>query len=96
MEKTTRMRVRRQGPLNEIQVLVRHPMKTAGAGPADCIDKLTCRCNGAAVAEVYTGANVAENPLFVMAVEELCSGDLLEICWRDSRGDKGQAMLLVS
>ncbi|WP_193369407.1 thiosulfate oxidation carrier complex protein SoxZ [Pelagibius marinus] len=96
MEKTTRMRVRRQGLLNEVQVLVRHPMKAAGAEAADCIEKLTCRCNGAAVGEIYTGANVAENPLFVLAVDEICAGDLLEVCWRDSRGDRGQAALLVS
>ena len=96
MEKTTRMRVRRQAPLNEVLVLVRHPMTAADGGPADCIEKLSCRCNGAAVAEVYIGANVAENPLFTLAVDELCSGDLLEVYWRDSRGDQGEAALLVS
>ncbi|MEO3431400.1 thiosulfate oxidation carrier complex protein SoxZ [Pelagibius sp. CAU 1746] len=97
MEKTTRMRLRRQGSLNEVLVLVRHPMTAAGSGSEDggCIEKLSCRCNGAAVAEVYTGANVAENPLFVLAVEELRSGDLLEVCWRDSGGGRGQAALLA-
>jgi hypothetical protein len=70
-------------------------MKAADGGLADCIEKLSCRYNGASVAEVYTGANVAENPLFMLAVDELCSGDLLEVCWRDSRGDRGQAALRV-
>ena len=96
MEKVTRMRTKWVGRLSEILVLVRHPMRPAASGgSAECIEKLVFRRNGQDVAEVYTGANVAENPLFTIAVDALDAGDAVSVCWRDSLGDEGNASLVV-
>jgi hypothetical protein len=89
--------MRRNGPLSEILVLVRHPMRaaTAPGDAGDRIETLSIRRDGRAVADVYAGANVAENPLFTLALAAPAKGGVVEACWRDSRGERGKASLVV-
>jgi hypothetical protein len=89
MDNSTRLRIRRDGANCEVMVLVRHAMR------ARLIEKLALRCNGRPFAEIYSGENVAENPLFTVAVSGIEAGDTLQASWRDSSGAAGEARLVA-
>lgn len=90
MDNPTRIRIRRNAEACEVMVLVRHPMHT------DPIEMLALHCNGLAVAEIYAGENVADNPLFTVGMKRIEPGEAVEVSWHDTAGATGHASLVTT
>ena len=73
---------------------MRAPNRTGNAPRR--IQTLTVRRNGVLLADVRPGPNVAENPLFTFAVDDLEPGDQVDAFWRDADGKTGEAALIAN
>ncbi len=99
MENPTKMRVKQDGSRREIQVLIHHPMRAApqSGKAADMIGKLVLMHNGKLMAEVYSGENVADNPLFSLGLcEDVAPGDTFGVQWCDTHNVSGRAQVAIN
>jgi sulfur-oxidizing protein SoxZ len=79
--------------------LIDHPMETGQridprtkrVVPAHFIQKLIFEVNGRQVAEADIGTAVAQDPVFIVRVRGIRSGDAIRVKWTDNRGEKGSA-----
>jgi sulfur-oxidizing protein SoxZ len=104
MARRTRIKTRQRNGVTEILCLIDHPMETGGridtrtnrAVPAHFIQKLIFEVNGRQVAEADVGTAVAQDPVFIVRVRGIRSGDSIRVRWTDNRGDKGGASTFVT
>lgn len=91
----TRMKVRRKGRLSEILVLISRLPRKGTASIGVVLERLSFRCNGRPLAEVYVGENVAGDPFFSISVTGLRSDDVVSASWGDSRGVTGNVRMIA-
>lgn len=80
--------------LVEVKLMVRHPMESGLRKdengkkiPAHFIETLEVKCNEKVVFDAYLGMAVSENPFLMFSFKGAAKGDLLEVTWKDNRGD---------
>lgn len=88
----TKMKIKAEGGLAKVQVLVRHPMENGRrkdeAGnlvPAHFLKTLTFSLNGAPVTTIDVTSGVSKNPLFGVNLTAN-SGDKVGVSWVDNKG----------
>jgi hypothetical protein len=94
MNNVTLMRIRKVGPSNEIQVLIRTVPPADSGTTQEMVRVETLRLwrNADPVVEIHAGASIAANPLFRMTVDQLRPGDTVRVDWHGSRGATGRAV----
>ncbi len=97
MKSQTKIRVKTEGSKNELQMLIRHPMRPAHDGqPADMIDVLEVTRNGVAEAHIYCSEHIAENPLFAVGLcDGVTSGDRFGVRWAGTGKSCGDAEIEI-
>lgn len=80
--------------LVEVKLMIRHPMESGLRKdengkkiPAHFIETLEVKCNEKLVFDAYLGMAVSENPFIQFSFKGGAKGDLLEVTWKDNRGD---------
>lgn len=80
--------------LVEVKLMIRHPMESGLRKdengkkiPAHFIETLEVKCNEKIVFDAYLGMAVSENPFIQFNFKGAAKGDLLEVTWKDNRGD---------
>ena len=80
--------------LIEVKLMIRHPMESGLRKdengkkiPAHFIETLEVKCNEKLVFEAYLGMAVSENPFIQFSFKGGAKGDMLEVTWKDNRGD---------
>lgn len=80
--------------LVEVKLMVRHPMESGLRKdengkkiPAHFIETLEVKCNEKIVFDAYLGMAVSENPFLMFSFKGAAKGDVLEVTWKDNRGD---------
>lgn len=104
MARGTRIKTRQRSGVTEVLCLVDHPMetgqridpRTSRVIPAHFIQKLIFEVNGRQVAEADIGTAVAQDPVFIVRVRGIRSGDAIRVKWTDNRGEKGSASTFVA
>jgi sulfur-oxidizing protein SoxZ len=99
MTEPIRVRIRLEGGVADVRVLIGHPMetglrkdpRTGETVPLHFIQSVTATLNGKPVMEAQWSRAVARNPYLQFRVGGAHAGDELGIAWRDSRGDSGSA-----
>ncbi len=103
MARQTRMRIKTEGDMAEVLVLVNHPMetgqrvdkKTKEKIPAHWIQKMTFTLNGKQVADVDMGVAVSTDPLTGIRLKGVKPGDKVKVSWSDNKGETGSAEATV-
>jgi sulfur-oxidizing protein SoxZ len=93
--KPIRVRTRLVNSVTTVKALISHPMetglrkdkKTGEQLPAHYIQEVTCRHNGALKISLELGISVSRNPFLQFELEGGAKGDLLELAWKDNRGE---------
>ena len=80
--------------LIEVKLMIRHPMESGLRKdengkkiPAHFIETLEVKCNEKLVFDAYLGMAVSENPFIQFSFKGGAKGDMLEVTWKDNRGD---------
>ena len=80
--------------LIEVKLMIRHPMESGLRKdengkkiPAHFIETLEVKCNEKLVFDAYLGMAVSENPFIHFSFKGGAKGDMLEVTWKDNRGD---------
>ena len=80
--------------LVEVKLMIRHPMESGLRKdengkkiPAHFIETLEVKCNEKIVFDAYLGMAVSENPFLMFSFKGAAKGDVLEVTWKDNRGD---------
>ena len=92
-----RMRIRREGDIADVKMLVFHPMETGyrknkASGeivPKHFIQTLQAMHNGATVLEVQWSRSVSRNPFLHFRLRHAKAGDVVSIAWQDNFGETG-------
>lgn len=93
--KPMRVRTRVRDSITTVKVLISHPMetglrkdkKTGELVPAHFIQELTCKHNGELKVAIAFGISVSKNPFMQFELEGGAKGDMLELAWKDNRGE---------
>lgn len=87
----------------EVKLMIRHPMESGLRKdengkkiPAHFIETLEVKCNEKIVFDAYLGMAVSENPFIMFSFKGGAKGDLLEVIWKDNRGDTRTDKALIS
>ncbi|MFQ5995839.1 MAG: thiosulfate oxidation carrier complex protein SoxZ [Acidiferrobacterales bacterium] len=100
----TRIETRSRADATEILCRINHPMETGHRTshgnskkvPAHFIQKIAFELNGEQVAEVHVGTGIAADPLLMIRVKGVRSGDAVTVRWTDNWGERGGASTTVS
>ncbi|WP_316366681.1 thiosulfate oxidation carrier complex protein SoxZ [Candidatus Thiodiazotropha sp. CDECU1] len=97
--KTIKLRAKLKNGVTTVRSLMLHPMetglrkdkKTGKAMPAHYIQEVACRHNGELKVTTEFGISVSKNPFLQFELEGGEKGDILELTWRDNRGETESA-----
>jgi sulfur-oxidizing protein SoxZ len=103
MPEAIRMRVKLDGDLADVRVLIGHPMetglrkdpKTGEPVPLHFIQTVTATLNGTPVLEAQWSQAMARNPYLQFRVRGAKPGDEIAIEWQDNRGESNRAAAKV-
>jgi sulfur-oxidizing protein SoxZ len=94
MAEPMKIRVKLEGDVADVRVLIAHPMETGqrkdDSGklvPLHFIQTVVARLNGRTVFQADTSQAIARNPVFGFKVKGAKTGDKLAITWTDNKGD---------
>ena len=94
MSEPMRIRAVQVQDLVEVKLMIRHPMESGLRKdengkkiPAHFIETLEVKCNNKIVLDAYLGMAVSENPFIQFSFKGGAKGDMLEVTWKDNRGD---------
>ena len=94
MSEPMRIRAVQVQDLIEVKLMIRHPMESGLRKdengkkiPAHFIETLEVKCNEKLVFDAYLGMAVSENPFIQFSFKGGAKGDMLEVTWKDNRGD---------
>ncbi len=95
MAEPIRIRIKLDGDLADVRVLIGHPMetglrkdsKTGEMIPLHFIQTVTVTLNDRPVLEMQCNQAVARNPYLQFRVRGASAGDELAVNWADSRGE---------
>ena len=94
MSEPMRIRAVQLKDLIEVKLMIRHPMESGLRKdengkkiPAHFIETLEVKCNDKIVFDAYLGMAVSENPFIQFSFKGGAKGDLMEVTWKDNRGD---------
>jgi sulfur-oxidizing protein SoxZ len=98
-----RLRVKLDGELAEVRVLIGHPMetglrkdpKTGELVPLHFIQSVTARLNGTPVLEAQWSQAMSRNPYMQFRIHGAKPGDEIGIEWLDNRGESNRATAKV-
>jgi len=103
MAEPIRMRVKREGEVADVRVLIGHPMETGlrkdpKSGelvPLHFIKSVTASLNGKPVLEGQWSQAMSRNPYLQFRIHGTKPGDEIGIEWLDNRGDSNRATAKV-
>lgn len=92
-----KMRVKREGDKGHLLALIRHPQETGlridkQTGrkiPAHFVQTVEITVNGSPIVTGQLGTAISENPYIGVTLRHVRAGDLVELYWRDNRGESG-------
>ena len=94
MSEPMRIRAVQLKDLIEVKLMIRHPMESGLRKdengkkiPAHFIETLEVKCNDKIVFDAYLGMAVSENPFIQFSFKGGSKGDMMEVTWKDNRGD---------
>ena len=95
MPESIRMRVKLDGDVAEVRVLIGHPMETGlrkdprtdELVPIHFIKTVTAKLNGTPVMEAQWSRAVSRNPYLQFRIKGAKPGDEVSISWIDNRGE---------
>lgn len=95
MPEAIRMRVKLDGDVADVRVLIGHPMETGlridprtnEPVPMHFIKTVTARLNGTPVMEAQWSRAVSRNPYLQFRIRGAKPGDEVSISWVDNRGE---------
>jgi sulfur-oxidizing protein SoxZ len=94
MSEPMRIRAVQVKDLIEVKLMIRHPMESGLRKdengkkiPAHFIETLEVKCKDKLVFDAYLGMAVSENPFLQFSFKDGAKGDMLEVTWKDNRGD---------
>lgn len=104
MAEPIRLRVKLDGEVADIRVLIGHPMetglrkdpKTGELVPLHFIKSVTASLNGKPVLEAQWSQAMSRNPYMQFRIQGVRPGDEVGIEWVDNRGDTNRASAKVS
>lgn len=103
MAEAIKMRVRLQGDIADIRILMAHPMENGqrkdDAGqtvPPHFIQSFTVSLNGTPLVAGQLNASIAKNPLFGFRARGVRLGDRIAAHWVDNRGNEQQDEVVVA
>ena len=104
MPEPIRMRVKLEGDVADVRVLIGHPMETGlrkdpQTGeliPMHFIKTVTVTLNGKPVLEAQWSRAVSRNPYMEFRVKGASAGDEISISWIDNRGESNSAKAKVT
>ncbi len=86
----------------EVKALLTHPMETGRrkdpAGnliPAHHIQTVELLHNGNLMVEADWGGAISTNPFFSVSLNDVASGDTIEVRWVDNKGETGSGSVKV-
>ena len=93
--KPIRVRTRLQNNITTVKALISHPMetglrkdkKTGQLLPAHFIQEVTCKRNGELQILIEFGISVSRDPFIEFELEGGAMGDVLELAWKDNKGE---------
>jgi sulfur-oxidizing protein SoxZ len=99
MPEPIRMRVKLDGDLADVRVLIGHPMETGlrrdpqtnELVPIHFIRTVTARLNGTPVLQAQWSRAVSRNPYLQFRIKGAKAGDEVSISWIDDRGESNDA-----
>ena len=99
MPEPIRMRVKLDGDVADVRVLIGHPMETGlrkdaqtnELVPIHFIKTVTARLNGTPVLLAQWSRAISRNPYLQFRIKGAKAGDEVSISWIDDRGDTNEA-----
>lgn len=93
--KPIRVRTRLVNNITTVKALISHPMetglrkdkKTGQVLPAHYIQEITCKHKGDLKILIEFGISVSRDPFIEFELEGGVKGDMLELAWKDNRGE---------
>ena len=93
--KPVRVRTRLRNNITTVKALISHPMetglrkdkKTGELLPAHYIQEITCKHNGTLKVLLEFGISVSRDPFIEFELEGGARGDMLELAWKDNKGE---------
>ena len=93
--KPIRIRTRLKNNITTVKALISHPMETGlrknkETGqilPAHYIQEVECRHNGDLKTLIEFGISVSKDPFIEFELEGAAKGDMLELTWKDNKGE---------
>lgn len=90
-----RVRTRLKNNITTVKALISHPMetglrkdkKTGQVLPAHYIQEITCKHNGDEKILLELGISVSKDPFIQFELESGAKGDMLELAWKDNKGE---------
>jgi len=103
MPEPIRMRVKLDGDVADVRVLIGHPMETGlrkdphtnELVPRHFIKTVTATLNGTPVMQAQWSRAVSRNPYFEIRIKGANAGDEVSISWIDNRGESNHATAKV-
>ena len=104
MAQPIRMRVKLEGDLADVRVLIEHPMETGlrkdpvtgELVPMHFIQTMTATLNGKPVLEAQWSRAIARNPYVQFRIKGAKAGDQIGIAWIDNLGESNSAATKVA
>jgi sulfur-oxidizing protein SoxZ len=104
MPEPIRMRVRLDGDVADVRVLIGHPMETGlrkdpqtnEPVPIHFIKTVTATLNGTPVMQAQWSRAVARNPYLQFRIKGAKAGDEISVSWIDTRGETISATAKVA
>jgi sulfur-oxidizing protein SoxZ len=104
MPEPIRMRVRLDGDVADVRVLIGHPMETGlrkdpqtnEPVPIHFIKTVTATLNGTPVMQAQWSRAVARNPYLQFRIKGAKAGDEISVSWIDNRGETNSATAKVA
>lgn len=93
--KPIRVRTRLRNDITTVKALISHPMetglrkdkKTGQMLPAHYIQEIVCKHNGTLKILLEFGISVSRDPFIEFELEGGAKGDVLELAWKDNKGE---------
>lgn len=94
----TKLRIHQMDSYSELRILVNHPMENGRNRdhndqliPAHYIKSLKVFCNQTLLGKLDMSGSMSKNPFLVLQLDNLNSGDLIQITWEDNLGQSDSA-----
>lgn len=101
--KPIRVRTRLVNNITTVKALISHPMetglrkdkKTGELLPAHYIQEITCRHNGELKMSLELGISISRDPFLQFELEGGAVGDMLELAWKDNKGESDSVSISI-